>query len=268
MIEKLDGLKVSQERTPFTMHLNYVCQNITNMDALALWCYLTTLPPQWCIYKCQLMEHFDIGVNKLDAALAYLNKYKLIEYVRQRNADGTLGSVSFLVKCGYEFEQAIKDEKAKATPIKIIPVDGSTTGMETIGMETMGMVNSSYKETTNKERKKKKHSCSSGDEPLIFFDEFWKAFPRKQKKIEAQRIWRKQRLDRIAETILADVIKRHDVYWRHKQKDHIPMPSTYLNGQGWTDELIEPAQKVNLNQYTPQNRPEQKSTVGWFSDNH
>lgn len=67
------------------------------------------------------------------------------------------------------------------------------------------------------------------------FPEFWDAYPNKQGKQEAWKRWRKDRLDAIADTILAHVAKMRaqDDGW---QRGYAPMGSTYLNQARWTDE--------------------------------
>lgn len=103
-IEKLDTVKLKQEKIPYTMHLNYVLQNVKDHLALAIWCYLTSLPDDWHVHRNQLMDHFDIGRDKLGKALKYLNVNKLIEYVQEKTHDGQFHVSQIIVKCGIEFE--------------------------------------------------------------------------------------------------------------------------------------------------------------------
>jgi DNA-binding transcriptional ArsR family regulator len=88
--------------------------------------------------------------------------------------------------------------------------------------------------------------CSSGDEPDIerqLFEQFWLCNPRKQGKEKAWRIWKRDKLYKIADQIIGDVKLRYDKYWKFKEKEFIPLPATYLNGKQWNDELIEPVIK-------------------------
>lgn len=103
-IEKLDSAKVRQEKIPFTMHLNYVLQNVRDATALAIWCYLTSLPDDWEVHRNQLMEHFNIGRDTLKKALAFLNKNYLIAYTQEKLENGTFGDHHIMVKSGHEFE--------------------------------------------------------------------------------------------------------------------------------------------------------------------
>jgi hypothetical protein len=103
-IEKLDIAKLTQEKIPFTMHLNYVLQNVRHPLALAIWVYLTSLPEGWEVHRNQLMEHFNVGRDKLKDALSFLNQNYLLEYSQEKLENGTFGNSHILVKSGHEFE--------------------------------------------------------------------------------------------------------------------------------------------------------------------
>jgi hypothetical protein len=83
-----------------------------------------------------------------------------------------------------------------------------------------------------------KNYCSSEDE-LGSFELFWNNYPRKQKKKDALKIWRKNKLYENHKLIVEDVQKRTELNWKHKSKEFIPLPSSYLNGERWSDEIID-----------------------------
>lgn len=132
-IEKLDIAKLKQEKIPFTMHLNYVLQNVRHPLALAIWVYLTSLPEGWEVHRSQLMEHFQVGRDKLKEALAFLNKNYLIEYTQEKLENGTFAAHHILVKSGHEFEvihrNATGGLKNRWTEK---PVDGETAPIKEI----------------------------------------------------------------------------------------------------------------------------------------
>lgn len=67
------------------------------------------------------------------------------------------------------------------------------------------------------------------------FDLFWAAYPKKNKKKDAQKIWQERQLDEHSEIILADLQRRpSSEKW---QKGFIPDPTTYLRGDRWNDEI-------------------------------
>ena len=145
LIEKLDSAKIKQEKIPFTQHLNYVLQNLRDPVALAVWCYLTSLPDDWIVHRNQLMEHFGIGRDKLASALKCLHDNHLIEYVIDKNEKGKFESGHMMVKAGHEFEVI---HRFQSTPLKNRTPENQYTGKQHL----------QKKQNTNKDFKKKS-SC-------------------------------------------------------------------------------------------------------------
>jgi len=71
------------------------------------------------------------------------------------------------------------------------------------------------------------------------FHQFWSAYPRKEKKKEAYRIWKRDKLERIGEEIIQDVRLRQIKHDRWADHAYIPMPTTYLHNECWNDEITE-----------------------------
>jgi hypothetical protein len=123
-IEKLDFETIEHEKVPFTLIHTTVIQTITDHFAGFIWVYLHSLPSDWRINKTHLLKHFDIGEDKLKKHMAYLNKTRLIEYVRTRDIDGTLSVVTIRVLNGLMFDPNSKT----STGVKTTLVD-LTTGV-------------------------------------------------------------------------------------------------------------------------------------------
>lgn len=66
------------------------------------------------------------------------------------------------------------------------------------------------------------------------FADFWTAYPNKKGKAEAEKRWKADRLDEMADTIIQHVylMIAEDDGW---QRGYAPMGSTYLNQKRWTD---------------------------------
>ncbi|MEM6286611.1 MAG: hypothetical protein AAF845_05600 [Bacteroidota bacterium] len=73
------------------------------------------------------------------------------------------------------------------------------------------------------------------------FAEWWSVYPsgHKVKKKDALKKWRARKLDRIADTLIADVQRRvaEDDKWK---RGFVPNPTTYLNGDRWEDDIARP----------------------------
>jgi hypothetical protein len=68
------------------------------------------------------------------------------------------------------------------------------------------------------------------------FIDFINVYPRKEKKSDAEKIWKRKKLDHLADLIIEDVKKRIEshVPWHD---GYIPHPTSYLNGKRWEDDI-------------------------------
>ncbi len=75
----------------------------------------------------------------------------------------------------------------------------------------------------------------------VSFDIFWDLYPKKVEKKKTESKWNK--LDvKIQEAIIADLPKRKlGEKWSKDEGRFIEMPTTYLNGERWNDEIITPS---------------------------
>lgn len=71
------------------------------------------------------------------------------------------------------------------------------------------------------------------------FEQFWKLYPKKQNKKKVQ-LWfkNKQPNDALFDTIIKKLKNFIDtVDWQKENGKYIPMPTTWLNGERWNDEI-------------------------------
>ena len=85
------------------------------------------------------------------------------------------------------------------------------------------------------------------DKPVIkpskssdpFFDDFWKAYPRKTNKGFAKKVFEKLKVDDAMLTKMIQAIHaQNKTVWKDKDQQYIPHPSTWLNGERWDDEIV------------------------------
>ena len=71
------------------------------------------------------------------------------------------------------------------------------------------------------------------------FNRFWKAYPKKKDKANAEKAFRKVK---VPVSVLLDAIKRQSASeeWKKDNGKYIPYPSTWLNGKRWEDETDKP----------------------------
>lgn len=68
------------------------------------------------------------------------------------------------------------------------------------------------------------------------FEEFYSVYPKKRAKVKVEAIWKRKKLDKIADQLIQDVRRRlrEDRRWLD---GYIPDPTTYLNQERWNDEI-------------------------------
>jgi len=69
------------------------------------------------------------------------------------------------------------------------------------------------------------------------FDDFWKSYPKKVNKKEAQAVWNKSKLPSLEIIISALGKQKQSDQWLRDNGTYIPYPSTWLNREQWNDEL-------------------------------
>src|SRR5262245_60625550 len=71
------------------------------------------------------------------------------------------------------------------------------------------------------------------------FTEFWKRYPRKVSKKDAEKAWAKLVPDvRLIEQMLAALeVQKQSKQWRKNDGEFVPFPATWIRGERWNDEL-------------------------------
>lgn len=96
------------------------------------------------------------------------------------------------------------------------------------------------KNINNKNINKRYRSSNDDQDQIIInsFDQFWEAYPKKVAKQQAFKVWKKNKLHERLNEILDDLDKRKSANWLNNDKQFIPNPTTYLNGERWNDEIF------------------------------
>ena len=73
----------------------------------------------------------------------------------------------------------------------------------------------------------------------ILFDHFWKVYPRKAAKAQAEKAWTKLNPDPSLYDLIMQklAIAKQTAKWKEKNGEFVPYPATWLNGRRWEDEL-------------------------------
>jgi hypothetical protein len=80
-------------------------------------------------------------------------------------------------------------------------------------------------------------SCAFAVLQISRFPDFWKTYPKKRNKGDAEKSWKKQKLDSKADEIIRAVqIQKTWPDWLQDNGKFIPHPATWLNAKGWDNE--------------------------------
>lgn len=90
-----------------------------------------------------------------------------------------------------------------------------------------------------KSREEKKHTRSSSDDLAAPFEEFWKSYPKKAAKPNAEKAYRKLKPDAALQAALLAAValqaKSND--WTKDDGQFVPHAATWLNQRRWEDQL-------------------------------
>ncbi|SDE15116.1 hypothetical protein SAMN05216185_11774 [Pseudomonas guariconensis] len=108
---------------------------------------------------------------------------------------------------------------------------------------------------------------SSSESPAELFAKFWKLYPRKVGKANAEKAWAKLKVDAALFNRMATALAAWSVSadWTKDGGQFIPHPATWLNGKRWDDELPSAG---NVHQFPPRrqgNGPDFDDT-SWADD--
>lgn len=78
------------------------------------------------------------------------------------------------------------------------------------------------------------------------FDEFWKAYPKKVAKAQAQKAWNRIKPNAELQQIILSALEwqKQSAQWQKDNGQYIPYPATWLNNRRWEDVQKQPVQAV------------------------
>jgi hypothetical protein len=74
--------------------------------------------------------------------------------------------------------------------------------------------------------------------PISPFEDFWKVYPRKKSKGDAEKVWNaiKPNSDLLGKILISVERSKQSVDWKKESGKFIPYPATWLRAKGWEDE--------------------------------
>ncbi len=83
------------------------------------------------------------------------------------------------------------------------------------------------------------HGSNDPDQIILSFNEFWSLYPRKVGKKKTLTLWKKLKPDYSLSTEIITGLNKYIMseQWKKDDGRFIPHPTTFLNGERWTDEI-------------------------------
>ena len=82
----------------------------------------------------------------------------------------------------------------------------------------------------------KNHWKINSDSKINGFEDFWKAYPNKKDKQKAKKAWLKHSPN-LTKVLSALKAQKNSEQWKKDNGQFIPLPTTWLNGARWEDEV-------------------------------
>lgn len=169
---------ITKEDSNYAVIPNVVCQKLRDAEALGLYVYLVSLPPQWEFYKTVIRKHFDWGRDKLEKKLTILRAHNLIEPVPDRDDKGRFVGWNLHVKNGRDFLETQNTENPYPGELSTGLDKNSTQNTENSAADKpVTGFSTPIKETDTKEKdfRKKSFCACAPEKPKAKSKSDWKA---------------------------------------------------------------------------------------------
>jgi len=144
--------------------------------------------------------------------------------------------------------------KGNSSNLYYLTLGGVGTESTPVGPESTGGVGPESTRTSHPSEpvNEPKPLCTPGEVELAeAFELFWKMFPNKKSKKEARKAWEKLKPSTELRLTLMTALGSHRLSrdWTKEDGQYVPMASTWLNGERWTD-VLKPAAAGKTSSYT------------------
>ena len=235
-----------------------------SLVAKGLLFYLLTNAEEWNVYKTKIHVIVNEKKGTVDRAFKELQNIGYIHSVKTKNENN-----QFTGWTHYIYDKPMENPPLdKDLPMSEISDVGKTMHKRS----TNNLLHKLERNTKNKElsifdkideSEILENSETTSEQVSVTnkntaptFADFWNAYPRKTKKIVAERAWKKLKS---SEKFVA--LEKIDDFCKGKELQFVAHPSTYINQKRWEDEVIEPTKKVEQTSVSKQYVPERDD---WF----
>lgn len=210
-------------------------------EALGVLVYVLSRPDNWVIYPSQLATQFNCGRNRITRILKEIRNLGYAQYTKIRDKNGSFTKVEWVfseAKAPHPQNPEVENRDTAETLVNTPEVNNGDTvtpphpqnpHVENPYVENEALLNKDY--ITNKDLITKTD---------ISFGDFWKFYPRKTNRDQAEKSFAKLKPDKqLFDQIILNIERRLQLGdWSLDAKNYIPHASTFLNQRRWQDEII------------------------------
>ena len=212
-------IRSPRKASNFTIIANSVCCDPRlSMRALGLLVRLLSRPDNWRTNSESLAREFGVGKDQIRSVLAELTETGYMVLEKGQNDSGQWMS-NWIV-----FDEAENYRPEPENRVLGNPVSGS------LGAITRTDETSTDNNTLHEQRAV--YKVKRIENP--FFEQFWKAYPRKTNKGFARGVFTRLKVNQELLNTMLKALAVQVPQWKDPQ--YIPHPSTWLNGERWLDE--------------------------------
>lgn len=99
---------------------------------------------------------------------------------------------------------------------------------------------------------------AKGEQELVEFERFWKLYPKKMSRKDAEKAWNKLKVTTDLFAVIARALAKQaaSLDWLKSGGQYIPHGATWLNGKRWEDELAPGSTQASAYRDLPQHTPD------------
>lgn len=232
-------------RGKFTVVDNYALRDDSlSLKARGLLVTMLSLPNNWKFSENGLCALFKKdGQASIRSGLKELETSGYLVRRRTRDAMGRVDGVEWIIYDQPRLENRNVDNPSLDSQPQLNTKESNTDLLNTEYNITpynppMGEDGQPQAAANTKPPKRKKASPKE-DYDLEGFNAFYTAYPRHEGKADALKAWNKLKPDIVLQTKMGEALtaQKKSPQWTKNNGQYIPMPSTWLNGKRWEDEV-------------------------------
>lgn len=237
----VDKLVITKYNTGYTSINNDILQQIDDIEVLGLYCYLSSLPPNFFIYRNQVRSHFRLGIHKIAKLLKELEKYDLVKTTYKRDENGRFTYMNIDVKM-LQFGQVLEKKDNLSQDLSV-----DNFVQEEI-KDLPDNVHRSTDSVTRCDKTPYIYIKKEINNIYTFFEKFKNLYLRKEAMHKAKQIWIRDKLEDKGQEIINALQKQNECKYKNKDIEFVPMATTWLNQRRYEDAIVDMASKNFIEQ--------------------